>query len=253
MDHFLRTLLDQTINGLIIGNIYALIAVGLALIFGVGNLINFAHGSVYMIGGYVGWLCVTRWHLPLVAAFVAVALVCGTLGILIERFGLRHLQNSARIAPLLSTIGISFMLDQITEILFSPDPQSFPNPLPTTRYPIAGVSIGALDLLIAAIGISVAVILYLFMRYSKLGWALRATAQDREAAQQMGVDVNAVNSAAFALASIFGGIAGMLVAMYFQTVYPTMSFQAGLKGFSANCSAVWAIFPARCWADCCSA
>src|SRR5512143_2738442 len=100
MDHFLSTFWDQTINGLVIGNIYALIAVGLAIIFGVGNLINFAHGSVYMIGAYVGWLCVTRLYLPLPVAFLIAAAVCGLIGILIERFGLRSLQNSARIAPL---------------------------------------------------------------------------------------------------------------------------------------------------------
>src|SRR5579859_2144937 len=106
MDHFLRILFDQTINGLVIGNIYALMAVGLAIIFGVANLINFAHGSVYMIGAYVGWVCVMKLHTPLPVTFVVVAAVCGLLGILIERFGLRSLQNSARIAPLLSTIGI---------------------------------------------------------------------------------------------------------------------------------------------------
>ncbi|MBI1282607.1 MAG: ABC transporter permease [Anaerolineaceae bacterium] len=230
----MRTFFEQTINGLVIGNIYALIALGLALIFGVGNLINFAHGSVYMIGAYVGWVAVTKLNLPLPAAFLMVAVVCGILGLLIERLGLRPLQGSNRIAPLLSTIGISFMLDQLTQILFSPDPQSFPNPLPQTRIPIGSTSIGIIDILIAVIGISTAITLYLFLRYTKLGWALRATAQDRDAAQQMGVDVNAVNRNAFVVASILGGIAGMLVGMYFQTVYPTMSFQAGIKGFSAN-------------------
>ena len=234
MPPFIRTLFDQTINGLVIGNIYALTAVGLALIFGVGNLINFAHGSVYMIGAYVGWVCVTQWHSSLPVAFIVVICICGLLGLLIERLGLRSLQNSARIAPLLATIGISFMLDQTTQIVFSPNPQSFPSPLPETRYWIGGVSIGATDLLIAATGLSIAALLFFLLRYTKLGWALRATAQDREAAQQMGVDVNAVNRSAFVLASILGGIAGMLVGIYFQTVYPTMSFQAGLKGFAAN-------------------
>src|SRR5215218_5511876 len=99
MDRFLRTLFDQTVNGLVVGNIYALIAVGLAIIFGVGNLINFAHGSVYMVGAYVGWFCVMRLQLPLPAAFLISAAICGLLGILIERFGLRGLQKSARIAP----------------------------------------------------------------------------------------------------------------------------------------------------------
>ena len=234
MNHFLRTFLDQTINGLAIGNIYALTAVGLALIFGVGNLINFAHGSVYMIGAYVGWVCVTQYHWPLAVTFVAVAVVCGGLGMGIERVGLRRLQNSARIAPLLATIGISFVLDQLVQIVFSPNPQSFPNPLPATRIQVGGVSIGMTDILIAAIGSGIGLLLFLFLRYTKLGWALRATAQDRDAAQQMGVDVNAVNQLAFALAAILGGIAGVLIGLYFNTVYPTMSFQAGLKGFAAN-------------------
>jgi branched-chain amino acid transport system permease protein len=234
MEKFLQSLLDQIINGLAIGNIYALTAVGLALIFGVGNLINFAHGSVYMIGAYVGWVSITRLHLPLALTFLVVAVVCGLLGILIERLGLRRLQGSARIAPLLATIGISFILDQGTQIIFSPNPQSFPSPLPNTRIPLGGVSIGSIDLLIAGIGLAIALVLFLFLRYTKIGWALRATAQDRDAAQQMGVDVNAVNRTAFAVASILGGIAGMLVGIYFNTVYPTMSFQAGLKGFAAN-------------------
>ncbi len=234
MEKILQSLFDQIINGLAIGNIYALTAVGLALIFGVGNLINFAHGSVYMIGAYVGWFSITRLHLPLAVTFLVVAVVCGLLGILIERLGLRSLQGSARIAPLLATIGISFILDQGTQILFSPNPQSFPSPLPNTRIPLGGVSIGSIDLLIAGIGLAMALTLFLFLRYTKIGWALRATAQDRDAAQQMGVDVNTVNRTAFAVASILGGIAGMLVGIYFNTVYPTMSFQAGLKGFAAN-------------------
>lgn len=234
MPGFLRIFLAQTVNGLVIGNIYALTAVGLALIFGVGNLINFAHGSVYMLGAYVGWLAVTAWHLPLPLAFLIVIIVCATLGLGIERFGLRGLQGSARIAPLLATIGISFVLDQLTQILFSPDPQSFPSPLPVIQLQLAGINIGAIDLLIAAVSLGVGGGLFLFLRYSRLGWAIRATAQDREAAQQMGVDVNRINQITFAIAGALGGVAGVLVGLYFSTVYPTMSFQAGLKGFSAN-------------------
>jgi branched-chain amino acid transport system permease protein len=234
MPVFLRTFFDQTINGLIIGNIYALTAVGLALIFGVGNLINFAHGSVYMIGAYVGWVCLTWLHIPLPLTFVVVAISCGLLGMGIERFGLRGLQTSARIAPLLATIGLSFALDQLTQIIFTASPQSFPSPLPAFRWQVGGVTLGALDLLIAAVSLTVGGGLFLFLRYSKLGWAIRATAQDREAAQQMGVDVNAVNQTTFAIAAALGGIAGVLIGLYFSTVYPTMSFQAGLKGFAAN-------------------
>src|SRR5512133_1598634 len=187
MEKFLQSLLDQTINGLAIGNIYALTAVGLAIIFGVGNLINFAHGSVYMIGAYVGWYAITRLHLPLAVTFLVVAVVCGLLGILIERIGLRRLQNSARIAPLLATIGISFMLDQLVQLIFSPNPQSFPNPLPAGRIHLGRVSIGSIDLLILAVGLVSALILFLFLRYTNIACALRATAQARDAAAPTGV------------------------------------------------------------------
>ena len=233
-DFALRTLADQFINGLVIGNVYALIAIGLALIFGVANLINFAHGSVYMVGAYVGWVAVMWLGWPLAPTFVAVAVVCAVLGILIERFGLRHLQSQARIAPLLATIGISFALDQLVQIIFSPNPQAFPSPLPATRIALGGVSVGALDLLIAAITIAVAAVLFGFLRFTRLGWALRATAQDREAAQQMGVDVDGINALTFAVASVLGGIGGVMIGMYFTSVYPTMSYGAMLKGFAAN-------------------
>ena len=240
MDNILQTLLDQTINGLVSGNVYALIALGIALIFGVSRLVNFAHGSVFMVGAYIGWVCVTQWRLPWPAAMAIVMLACGALGMLIERVGLRPLsgsgsglRNASHVALLLATIGVSFVLDQLVRLLFSPNPQSFPNPLPAERFALAGVSIGWIDLLIAGAGLGTALALFLFLRFTKLGWALRATAQDREAAQQMGVDVDAVNQTAFAIASVLAGTAGILVGIYFQTVYPTMSFQAGIKGFTA--------------------
>jgi branched-chain amino acid transport system permease protein len=187
-----------------------------------------------MIGAYVGWVCVTYLQLPLAVTFVIVASVCAVIGVLIERFGLRSLQNSARIAPLLATIGISFALDQAVQIVFSANPQSFPNPLPETRLQIAGINIGWLDVLIADMSIAIAIALFGFLRFTRLGWSLRATAQDRDAAQQMGVDVNRVNATTFAVAAALGGIAGVLIGMYFNTVYSSMSYQATLKGFAAN-------------------
>ncbi|MCS6825222.1 MAG: ABC transporter permease [Caldilinea sp.] len=233
MESFLRTFSDQTINGLVIGNIYAFIAVGLALIFGVGNLINFAHGSVFMVGAYVGWVCMTWWNLPLAVAFVVVTLVCALVGVAIERFALYPLRGAPPIAPLLATIGVSFMIDQAVQLLFSRNPHAFPNPLIEHRFQVGGVTVGAIDLLIAGVGVAAALTLYSFLRFTRWGWALRATAQDREAALQMGVNVNAVNRMTFAIAAALGGIAGLLVGMYFNTVYPTMSFQATFKGFAA--------------------
>jgi len=229
----MATFFDNTINGLVVGNIYALVAVGLALIFGVAGLINFAHGSVYMAGAYVGWLCVTKLGLPLWVALPAAAAGSALLGAAIERCGLRALYGKARIAPLLATIGISFILDQASQLIFGPFPQAFPSPLPTTRFQLGRVSIGYLDLLVAAVSLSSGLALWAFLRFSRLGWAVRATAQDRDAAQQMGVDVNRVNLTTFALAAALGGMGGALVGMYYGSVYPTMGFQATLKGFAA--------------------
>ena len=226
--------LDYTINGLIVGNVYALLAVGLALIFGVSHLINFAQGSIYMVGAFVGWTCVTYLHTPLPVTMLIVVAGCALLGVLIERIGLRPLAGSARIAPLLATIGISFALDQTVQLIFSPDPRALANPLPNWRLQVGGGTIGALDLLIAATGIVSAAVLFAFLRFSRLGWAVRATAQDSEAARQMGVDTDAVNRTVFAIAAGLGGLSGLLVGMYYNHIDTAMSFQATLKGIVAQ-------------------
>src|SRR3954451_11052233 len=224
---------DYAVNGLIVGNIYALLAVGLALIFGVSHLINFAHGSVYTVGAYLGWAALTYLGTPLPVTFVIVLVGCGLLGVAIERIGLRPLAGSARIAPLLATIGIGLVLDQLVQLVASPDPRAVPNPVPDWRLAIGGGTIGALDLLIAAIGLVSAAVLFGFLRWSRLGWAVRATAQDRDAARQMGVNVDRVNQAVFAIASALGGLSGLLVGMYYNHIDPGMSFQATLKGVVA--------------------
>ena len=137
--------IDYTINGLIIGNIYALLAVGLALIFGVSRLINFAHGSVYLVGAYAGFVATTMLGLPLPVTFVLVIAVGALLGLLIERFGLRPLQGYAHIAPLLATIGISFVLDQLVQLTFAATPRALPSDLLDKRFQLGSGTIGALD------------------------------------------------------------------------------------------------------------
>jgi len=225
---------DYTLNGIIIGNIYALLAVGLALIFGVSRLINFAHGSVYVVGAYAGFVAVTQFGTPLPLTILIAVAVGALLGLAIERFGLRPLQGYAHIAPLLATIGISFVLDQIVQLTFSPDPRALPSELLQQRFQIGSGTIGALDLLIAAIGLASAGLLYAFLHFTKLGWAVRATAQDRDAAQQMGVNVDAINRTVFAIASGLGALSGLLVGMYYNYIDPAMSFQATLKGVVAQ-------------------
>ena len=226
--------LDYTVNGLVVGNIYALLAVGLALIFGVANLINFAHGSLYTVGAYVGWICITQLHWPFLLTVPTVLIASAVLGVAIERLALRPLHGSSRIAPLLATIGLSLVLDQIVQLVFTPNPRALPSPLPDWRLQIGGGSIGTLDLLILGVGLGTAGLLYGFLRFTKLGWAVRATAQDIDAAKQMGVDTNRVNMSVFAIASALGGLSGMLVGMYYNNIDPGMSFDATLKGVVAQ-------------------
>ena len=234
MNSWLGPWLDYTINGLVVGNIYALLAVGLALIYGVSHLINFSHGSIYMVGAYIGWLSITHLGTPLPLTLACVVVGCALLGMLIERLALRPLINAPRIAPLLSTIGVGLVLDQTMQLLFTPDPRGVPSQVPDWRIQIGGGTIGALDLLIGGIGLVSALLLYLFLRFTKLGWAVRATALDRDAAQQCGVDVNRVNSTVFAIAAALGGVSGLLVGMYYNNIDPNMGFHAGLKGIVAQ-------------------
>lgn len=224
---------DQVVNGLVLGNLYALLAAGLALVFGVAHLINFAHGSVYMAGSYLGWLFLTQLGWPLWVALPAAMAGSALLGLVLERIAVRPFRKSARVAPLLATLGAGMILDTLAERIFSPNPRPFPSVVPADRFALGGVSVGWLDILILGASVACAVGLFLFLKATKMGQALRATAQDTEAAQQMGVRVNRVNATAFALASALGGLAGVLVGLYYNTVSPAMGFQAGLKGFTA--------------------
>ena len=226
-------MLDHLINGLALGNIYALIAIGFALIFGVANLINFAHGSVFTWGAYIGWTLIVLLGGPWYLALPVAALGCGLLGVAIERLALRPLVGGPPIAPLLSTVALSVVMDQAVERIWTPDPRSLPAQVPALVFTVGGVRIGLPDLLIACIGLTSAAILWVFLTRTKLGWAVRATAQDRDAALQMGVDVDRIQAVTFGLASGLGGVAGLLVGIYYNNVYPNMGFQAGLSGISA--------------------
>ncbi|MFN8470986.1 MAG: branched-chain amino acid ABC transporter permease [Anaerolineae bacterium] len=226
-------LIDQLINGLVLGNIYVLLAVGMALIFSVANLVNFSSGSVFMIGAYVGWFLMARLGLPLWVALPAAALTCGVLGILIERLALRPLADAPPIAPLLSTIAVAFILDNLALLIFKPETRAFNAALPEWRLSLGGVTIGLLDIVIFVTGIVCISALWLFLYRTRVGWGIRAAAQDRDAALQMGIDVDAVRSLVFAIASGLAGVAGVLLGVYYNSVTPTMGFGAGIKGLTA--------------------
>lgn len=224
---------DFTVAGVVIGSIYALMAVGLALIFGVANLINFAHGAVFTVGAYLGWSCLMGLGLPLWLSVIVVAIGGGIIGALIEWLAIRPLNRQSRIAPLLATIGVGLILDQLVHIIFSPNPRPLSADLPDWRLQIGSGTVGMIDITIAVTAVIAALLLYLFLFHTKLGMAVRATAQDDDAAKQMGVNIHAVNMTVFAAAGALGAIAGLLVGLYYNNIDPNTSFQIMLKGMVA--------------------
>lgn len=232
--------LHYTLDGLVVGNLYALLALGLALIFRVSGLVNFAHGSVYTAGAFAGWLCVTRTSLPWPMALVAAAATGAVLGLLVERLCLRGLRRSSAIAPLLATIGLGLALDQLMQTAFGAEPRGVALPWTEQAWRLGadargdgGVAVSPLDALIAGLSLGLAAALYGFLHHTRLGWAVSAVAQDAQAAEQMGVRVRQVQQAVFAIASALGGVSGFLVGLYYNHIDPNMGFAATLKGVVA--------------------
>ncbi|WP_116134452.1 hypothetical protein [Tropicimonas sp. IMCC34043] len=224
--------LSQILNGLVIGNVYALVAIGFALIFGVTNLINFAQGSLLMLGAFLSYTGILI-GLPLVVAAVGSIAITTLLGMLIERVALRPLENAPFIAPLLSTLAITFMLDQAAEIIWTPEAHPFPSPLSDYSVVIGAAYLTGMDAAILVISLASMTALYFFLTRSWSGRALRAMSQDMDAVRQMGVNTERLRLLAFGLGAALAAVAGIMVAMYYQTVYPQMGIPFGLKGFAA--------------------
>jgi branched-chain amino acid transport system permease protein len=224
---------DVFISGLINGNSYVLIAIGISLIFGVANLVNFAHGSIFAIGAMVGWWFVAVLQWPLWATLLGTIAITAILGIAVEFFCVRPLVNAPPIATLLATLAASFVLDYSSQLIFGTQTRRLPSQLPTDNIQLAGIRFGTLDVTILGVSLVSVVALWAFLKYTRLGIAIRATAQDRDAAKQMGISVGTIQSLTFALASALGGLSGVLIGMYHSNVSPTNGFTAGLEGFAA--------------------
>ncbi len=244
---------DQLTAGLTLGAVYALIALGYTMIYGILKLLNFAHGDVYMIGAYVGYFVLTGFggplnpSLPLVPLILLMFLVamlgCGFLGVVIERFAYRPLRNAPRIAPLITALGISFFLETSAQLLFGAQIRSYDTfslhngvllfkGIHTTIYGVRfDLSLVRIIVIVSAVTLMVA--LTLLVNRTALGKAMRATSFDREAAAMMGIDVDRVIVATFFIASALAGAAGVMVGLVFFQVSNFMGFQAGLKAFTA--------------------
>jgi len=225
-------LVPQLINGLTQGSLYALIAIGFVIIFGTMNLVTFAHGEVYMVGAFVGAFAMTLWHLPWFVALAMGMAAAWVLGFLIEKVAFRPLRTAGHMPPLLITIGLSIILKDLAVVLFGAENRPVPSIYEQTVR-LAGVQVSVLQLVILGLAAFLFLVLHLLIQGTKIGRAMRATAQDHEAASAMGVNVNRVFSIAFSLASCLGGAAGVMIGIYYNAVYPTMGGTAGLKGFAA--------------------
>lgn len=225
--------LSQILNGLTIGNVYALIGLGFTLIFGVARLINFAQGSLFMIGAYLAYSGIAIFGLPILGAFAIAILLTTGLGLVVERVGVRPLESGPVIAPFLSTLVIAIILDELARVLWGYNPRPFPDPFSGTVWYVGDAFITGVDVAIFVVAGLSMVGLVLFLAKTWNGRAMRAAAQDPDAALQMGIEVRSMRTMAFAIASALGALAGVLVGMYYTSIFPTMGLPYAIKGFAA--------------------
>jgi branched-chain amino acid transport system permease protein len=235
-------LLQQIINGLVLGSMYALVALGYTMVYGIINLINFAHGDVLMVGALTSWVIITKaqeampgipgWLLLLVALVIS-CVVAAVLNFTIEKVAYRPLRNSPKLAPLITAIGMSILLQTLAMIIFKPNYKPYPTLLPPKPIQFAGAVITTTQIMILGMTVvSLAILMYL-VNYTRLGRAMRATAENPRVAALMGVKPDMVISATFIIGAVLATIAGVMYASNYGTVQHTMGFLPGLKAFTA--------------------
>lgn len=234
MEQF-QTFLQQVINGVSLGSIYALIALGYTMVYGIIKLINFAHGDIYMVGAYIGFFSVTRLNLGFIPALIFSMVFCAVLGVTIERLAYKPLRNSTRIAALITAIGVSLFLEYMTMFIVGPQPRAFPEVFPQTKISFfeGNVYITNQQLVIFVVTIVLMILLQFIVHRTKVGKAMRAVSFDKDAALLMGINANTTISATFAIGSALAGAAGVLVGIYYTSISPLMGIIPGLKAFIA--------------------
>lgn len=225
----------QFINGISLGSIYALIALGYTMVYGIIQLINFAHGEILMVGAFVGFFAIAKFELNFFVAMLLAMLASTILGVVIERVAYKPLRNSGRLAALITAIGISLFLQNGGLYVFGTSYQSFPQAFPKKNFQFLDgvITITSYQILILVVTVVMMLILNYIVNRTKIGKAMRAVSHDRDAALMMGINVDTVISATFALGSSFAAVAGVLLGLYYQTVNPLMGLMPGLKAFVA--------------------
>ena len=238
MDIFIQ----QIINGLVLGSVYALVALGYTMVYGIIGLINFAHGEVLMVGALTSWSIIglmkdampgaPGWLILLISLIIA-CVVAAILNFVIEKVAYRPLRNSPRLAPLITAIGMSLLLQTLAMIIWKPNYKAYPTLLPSTPFEIGGAVITPTQVLILGTTVVALALLMWLVNYTRLGRAMRATAENPQVAALMGVKPDLVISATFVIGAVLAAIAGVMYAANYGTVQHTMGFLPGLKAFTA--------------------
>jgi len=240
-------LLQQTINGLSLGAMYALLALGFTLVYGILELINFSHFNVFMVGSFIAMAVLHAFGIQgqttiltgfslagvLLVTFAVTMVASGTIGVLIERLTLRPLRNVRGPAAMITTIGVSYILFNFVLLFLGADAKNFPNPLPPIKFEIGGATLRMKEMLIWALSGGLMLALHVFVQKTRLGKAMRATAQDPEAARMMGVEVDRVIMTAFFIGSALAGAGGLIFGLYYNFTSFIIGFNAGLRAFTA--------------------
>jgi branched-chain amino acid transport system permease protein len=234
---------QQLINGLALGAVYALIALGYTMVYGILQLINFAHGEVYMLGAYLGiiilgvltGLGLTAYSLPLsllLTVLVSMAF-CAAYGAAIERIAYRPLRNATKLAPLISAVGMSIILQNVVMLAQGKEYKNLPPMLPAEGFDLFGANVSPAQIFILGASVLLMIVLHLFISKTKFGKAMRATSQDRVMAGLVGIDINQVISVTFMIGSALAAVAGVMVTLYYGVVHFFMGYLAGIKAFTA--------------------
>ncbi|WP_033164752.1 branched-chain amino acid ABC transporter permease [Clostridium sp. KNHs205] len=229
----MESIIEQLINGLRSGSIYALIALGYTMVYGIAKMINFAHGDIIMVGAYSLYVFIARLKMPVVPAVIFTILVCAIIGVVIEKVAYKPLRKAPPLAVLITAIGVSYLLQNLAQLIFTANPITFKSIINLKAVKIAGITIPGITLVTLVVTFICMTALTLFINKTKAGSAMRAVSEDKAAAQLMGINVNRTISMTFAIGSALAAVAGIIFICQFQSVEPTLGALPGIKAFVA--------------------
>ncbi|KQL35781.1 MULTISPECIES: branched-chain amino acid ABC transporter permease [Bacillaceae] len=225
--------LQQLINGISLGSIYALIALGYTMVYGIIKLINFAHGDVFMVGSFIGFYSITVFGLGFFPALILSMAACALFGVIIERIAYKRLRNATRIAALITAIGVSLLIEYGVIYIRGAQPEAYPDVFSNRSFDILGAQISVQSILILSVSVVLMILLQFIVHKTKTGKAMRAVSHDTEAAKLMGINVDNTISATFAIGSALAGAAGVIFGVYYTKIDPLMGVIPGVKAFVA--------------------